>query len=269
MAATKIEWATDVWNPCTGCTPISAGCANCYAKRMASRLKGRFGYPAGKPFKVTLHPEKLDEPLRWKKPRRVFVCSMGDLFHEDVPDGFISQVFGVMSLAWEHTFIVLTKRPQRMAEWLRTACEKVHDASRPIAEIIQCRSHSRNLWPLPNLWLGTTAENQTAYEDRIEWLLKCPATVTFLSLEPLLGPIDLTATYATHDGLRGRIHWLIAGPETGPRARPCNPDWIGSAINQAKAAGIKVFVKAFPLKDRVSKDPESWPGWANLQELPK
>ena len=118
MQTTKIEWAEAAWNPVTGCTPVSAGCANCYARRMAQRLRGRCGYPADEPFRVTLRPDRLDEPLHWHKPRRVFVCSMGDLFHPDVPDEFIDQVFAAMALCPQHTFLVLTKRPEGMRQVL-------------------------------------------------------------------------------------------------------------------------------------------------------
>lgn len=118
MSQTKIEWCDTVWNPVTGCTPISEGCQNCYAARFAKRLAGRFGYPADDPFRVTLHPERLNEPLRWKITRRAFVCSMGDLFHDDVPEDFINKVFTVMLATKEHTYILLTKRPQRAYKYL-------------------------------------------------------------------------------------------------------------------------------------------------------
>lgn len=178
MSQTRIEWADTVWNPVTGCTPVSEGCHNCYARRMAYRLRGRFGYPEDDPFRVTLHSEKLDEPFRWRKPRKVFVGSMGDLFHEDVPDEFIRKVFGYMHHFKQHTFMVLTKRPERMATFIRWYSDWV----------------GFNAWPSEygHVWLGTTAENQDAADERIPILLQIPAAVRFVSVEPMLGPVDLT-----------------------------------------------------------------------------
>lgn len=177
MSKTKIEWVINqdgtkgkTWNPVSGCTPISPGCAHCYAKRMAQRLAGRCGYPeAPHEFDVTLHPEKVGDPLRWKKPTRVFVCSMSDLFHHDVPFEFIKDVSRVMRACPQHTFQVLTKRPERMAEFA---------AAIGIA------------WP--NVWLGVTAEDQEQADQRIPVLLQIPAAVRFVSIEPLLEPVDLS-----------------------------------------------------------------------------
>ena len=186
MAQTKIEWADAVWNPVTGCTPISEGCQNCYAERMATRLKGRYGYPEDEPFKVTLHPEKLKEPLKWKKPRRVFVCSMGDLFHEQVPDGYIAKVWEVMSNASQHTFLVLTKRPQRMEDFLARLGWYTHDREVNPAEAVLDEGGK---YTLKNVWLGVTAENQQRADERIPILLQIPAALRFVSIEPMLGPV--------------------------------------------------------------------------------
>ena len=208
---TKIEWTDESWNPVTGCTKVSAGCQNCYAERMAKRLRGRFGYPDDDPFRVTLHPDRLEQPLRWRKPRRVFVCSMGDLFHEDVPDEFIDQVFAVMALAKEHTFQVLTKRPERMKSYLsdRATYQRVRKETE---EGDVCGLYLDSLcgwefrqaqnqwwtnlppdrWPLPNVWLGTSVEDQATADERIPQLLECPAAVRFVSCEPLLSSVDLT-----------------------------------------------------------------------------
>ena len=180
MGATKIQWVDAVWNVTTGCTPCAKGCERCYAQRMAKRLAGRFGYPADEPFRVTLHPDRLDEPLRWRKPRRVFVCSMGDLFHASVPDEFIERVFETMREASHHEYLLLTKRPERYAEywewrrhvWLndRTTC----------------------VWP-SNVWAGTSCSTQADLDRNVPYLLRCPATIRFLSCEPLLNAVDLSA----------------------------------------------------------------------------
>jgi len=176
---TRIEWTDVSWNPVTGCSKVSRGCQFCYAERMAKRLAGRGGYPAENPFAVTLHPERLDEPLHWRKPRRVFVCSMGDLFHKDVPSGFITEVFAVMALCPQHTFQVLTKRPERMAEYL--ADEDLPDYIDTMAcNYGACHANLDGRWPLPNVWLGTSVEDQATADERIPHLLRCPAAVRFV-----------------------------------------------------------------------------------------
>jgi len=169
MNMSRIEWTEVTWNPVTGCTPISPGCENCYAKRLATRLKGRCGYPEDEPFRVTMHPDRLSEPLSWKKPRHVFVCSMGDLFHDDVEEGFLCRVFDTIMAAEQHTFLVLTKRPKRMRDFFK-----------------RCIHGTWN-----NLWIGVTAENQKTADERIPILLQIPAVVRFVSCEPLLGPVNL------------------------------------------------------------------------------
>lgn len=253
MGKTRIEYVTDVWNPITGCTPVSGGCDHCYARRMANRLKGRFGYHADEPFKVTMHPDRLDQPLRWRNPRRIFVCSMGDLFHEDVPEIEILKIFAVMADTPQHTYLVLTKRPTRMKNiltnptvandvWLMTSVGL--DDSRP-------------LYPLPNVWLGVTAENQARADERIPILLEIPAAVRFVSIEPMLGDINLiracdVAIQINGDievpavvGIEKWIHWCIVGGETGPRARPVHPDWVRSLRDQCQATGVSFFFKSW------------------------
>ncbi len=196
---TKIEWTDESWNPMTGCTKVSSGCEHCYAERMAKRLRGRFGYPEDDPFRVTLHPDRLERPLRWRKPRRVFVCSMGDLFHKDVPFDFIDKVFSSIILSAPSVFQVLTKRPARMAEYI---CELyaghrgVASASQTIGEGsgflrgLACADATSNA-PIQNLWLGTSLEDQATADERIPQLLECPAAVRFVSCEPLLSAVDL------------------------------------------------------------------------------
>jgi protein gp37 len=200
----RIEWTDATWNPVTGCTAVSSGCVNCYARRMAQRFHGPNG------FDVTLHPEKLDLPRHWMKPRRVFVNSMGDLFHENVPGVFVEAVFQVMNECLHHTFQVLTKRPERMVA---------------IAPLLA--------WT-PNIWAGVTVENQDAIH-RIAYLRQTPAYVRFLSCEPLLSSIVLPRL----DG----IHWIIAGGETGSGARPMRDEWAASLRDRATEAGIPFFFK--------------------------
>jgi protein gp37 len=257
MGKTAIEWTEKVWNPVTGCTKTSPGCAHCYAERMAKRLAGRCGYPKDEPFRVTWHPVRMDEPLRWRKPSMVFVCSMGDLFHEDVPDMAIINILAVIAEAKQHTFMILTKRPERALGlfslfvsptipndvWLQT--------SRGITA-------EKAPWPLPNLWLGVTAENQEMADKRIPILLQIPAAVRFVSVEPMLGPVDLcnlpfppVTTSRILDALRAGsksskpwgLDWVICGGESGPGARPLHPDWARSLRDQCVASGTPFFFK--------------------------
>jgi protein gp37 len=238
MSKTRIEWADSVWNPVTGCTPISEACENCYAKRMSKRLAGRCGYPKDEPFRVTLHPDRLGQPLHWKKPRRIFVCSMGDLFHEDVDDGFLCRVFETIAVAKQHTFMILTKRPEQMREFFE--------------QFISC---AHGIWD--NLLLGVTAENQQRANERIPILLQIPAVRRFVSVEPMLGSVDLVAALDAAidiegkveipavDGIDNWLHWVICGGETGPRARPLHPDWVRSLRYQCRASGTPFFFKSW------------------------
>jgi len=210
MASTKIEWTEATWNPVTGCTKISAGCLNCYAERMALRLKamGQPNYANG--FQVTCHPHTLEQPLYWKKPRTIFVNSMSDLFHEDVPDDFIASVFRVMKWAHWHRFQVLTKRAERLAK---------------LASQLE--------WPA-NVWMGVSVEKQ-AVKCRIKSLQAVPAAVRFLSIEPLL-------EWLSRINLVG-IHWVIVGGESGPGARPMEEAWVHGIKRQCEAAGVPFFFK--------------------------
>lgn len=206
----SIEWTESTWNPVTGCTKISEGCAHCYAERMARRLKamGQKNYTNG--FQVTLHPHALPLPLTWKKPQTIFVNSMSDLFHKDVPQAFIRQVFEVMEQAHWHRFQVLTKRAERLFEL----------------------KDSLN-WP-GNIWMGVTVENVN-YLNRIDYLRKVPAAVRFLSLEPLLGPLS--------DMDLSNIDWVIVGGESGPAARPMAEEWVLDIQNQCRKADVSFFFK--------------------------
>lgn len=188
MGDTKISWTDATWNPVTGCTKISAGCAYCYIERTPPmRMAGR-KFVDGK-IPVQLHPDRLEIPLHWRKPRRVFVCSMGDLFHEDVPDEFLRRTLNTMALAEQHTFQVLTKRPERIRRFFEDAITQKLVAT--LGEIWET-SDKEWRWPLPNVHLGVTAENQQAADERIPILLDTPAAKRFVSCEPLLGPLDLT-----------------------------------------------------------------------------
>lgn len=205
-----IEWTESTWNPVTGCTKISPGCKYCYAERMAERLQamGQFNYANG--FELTLQPHMLELPLRWKKPQIIFVNSMSDLFHKDVPLDYIQQVFDVMRRASWHRFQVLTKRSARLAE-LDPELE----------------------WA-PNIWMGVSVEN-TEYRARIDDLRETRAALKFLSLEPLLGPL--------HDLDLSGIHWVIVGGESGPRARPMDPAWATDLRDQCCSARVPFFFK--------------------------
>ena len=228
----KIEWTQATWNPVSGCSKVSPGCANCYAEALTKRYAGRPGWPAefkpwtpeNAPENVVLHPDKLDLPLHWKKPRRVFVNSMSDLFHEAVPDEFVRDVFNVMACCPQHTFQVLTKRPYSMYrhvnEWLR-----FQDGTESPAGTVQ---------PLPNIWLGVSVENQHWADIRIDELRRTPAAVHFLSCEPLLAPLVLDL-----DG----IQWVVVGGESGPKRREMNLDWARSLRDQCRAAGVAYFFK--------------------------
>lgn len=240
MADTAIEWADRVWNPTSGCDRVSLGCDHCYAMTMAKRLKGmgqakyqRDGDPrtSGPGFGVSIHPDALPLPLKWRKPKQIFVNSMSDLFHDQVPDEYIARVFAVMACAYRHTFQILTKRHARMRSLLsspqfvdlfdREFC-KVPDWAPRWPDLDFARPE--HVWhladgPLSNVWLGVSAENQQWAKIRGDALRETPAAVRFYSFEPLLGPID----DANLDG----IHWVITGGESGPGARPAHPDSPG------------------------------------------
>jgi len=204
-----IEWTDATWNPVTGCTQVSPGCAHCYAKTFAERFRGVRGHPYEQGFDIKLWPERLPLPLTWKRPRMIFVNSMSDLFHPLVPDTFIQRVFAVMRDASHHTFQVLTKRPERAAAL-----------------------SSKLEWPT-NVWMGTSVENQV-FTSRIDHLRRTDAHIKFLSCEPLLGPLALD--------LSG-IDWVIVGGESGHRARPMRADWARSVRDQCLIARVPFFFK--------------------------
>lgn len=301
---TGIEWTDATWNPVVGCSVVSPGCTNCYAMSMAARIE-RMG--SGKPShydgttqaskagpvwtgKVALAPEHiLTQPLHWKKPRKIFVNSMGDLFHEDVPDEWIDRVFAVMALAPQHTFQVLTKRSARMRRYCTEGFGRLAD------KIIQFRRergdtdmvliplpHVRpghHWWPLPNVWFGVSAEDQRRLDERVPDLLDTPAAVRWVSAEPLLGPLDLRARPRSDmcircgeghggrhdhpDGYRTRgLDWIVLGGESGLSARPMNPAWARSARDQCEIAGVAFFFKQWgewgPHSAAPSPTPDDW-----------
>jgi len=233
---TNIEWCDASWSPITGCTPISEGCANCYAKRMATRLRGRNGYPQDDPFKVTFHPDRLDQPTKWRKPRRIFVCSMGDLFHGKVENAWVDNVFATMTSdifgATHHIYLLLTKRPER---------------------ILEGNIENFKLWT--NIWVGVTCENQKAADERIPLLLQIPAAVRFVSIEPCLEYVNLDRyLWKTIHIDKYKIDWVIVGAETGPGARYMDSDWARGIRDQCKQAGIPFFMKKMSNKESVPED---------------
>jgi protein gp37 len=209
-----IEWTDATWNPVTGCTKITAGCDNCYASRFAERFRGVPGHPFEQGFDLTLRPDRLDQPLRWKRSRMIFVNSMSDLFHKEVPFSFVDSVFDTMEEADWHVFQVLTKRSSRMRDYLQRRYADRH--------------------PLDHIWLGVSVEDAKG-ATRINHLREAPAGVRFLSVEPLIGPVgpvDLSG-----------VHWVIAGGESGPGARILNIDWARDIRDQCARQGVAFFFK--------------------------
>lgn len=266
---TKIEWSDATVNIVNGCSVVSPGCTNCYAMRLAgTRMKhhpSRQGLTvpskAGPVWngQVRFVESELLKPLRWRRARKIFLCAHGDLFHENVPDEWIDRVFAMMALCGQHTFQVLTKRAARMREYctgMMTPTRLVQAAlALPRGDVFSAT------WPLPNVWLGVSAEDQQRADERIPLLLDTPAAVRFVSAEPLLGPIDLyngdpdprlnghraTKTFlgewwepgdSPKEPPRRGVDWVIAGGESGPSARPCHPDWARSLRDQCAAAGV-------------------------------
>lgn len=292
-ARTGIEWTEATWNPVVGCDYVSPGCTHCYAARFARRMRGLPKYAGLTTDKgawtgrVRCLPERLEEPLHWRKPWMIFVNSMSDLFHEDVPFGFIDKVFAVMALAPRHTFQVLTKRAERMRGWFNnkgwdcnkfmteaTTQTRVDFQCGQFAEDGKCSWECASLgaervnedWPLPNVFLGVSAEDQKRADERIPLLLQTPAAVRFVSLEPLLGPVDVGPYLG---GLREKIlNWVIAGGESGPGARPSDLSWYRSLRDQCKTARIPFFMKQITEHGR--KLPfDSWPKDLNVREFPQ
>ena len=267
---TKIEWCDATWNPITGCSVVSPGCTNCYAMQLAgTRLKhtpSREGLTKcvnGNHVwngEVRLNENTLDQPLKWKRPRKIFVCAHGDLFHENVPFEWIDKVFAIMALCPHHTFIVLTKRAARMREYIKDKRDLVTIFG--VGRIFEYQK----VWPLQNLWLGVSVENQETANERIPVLLDTPAAVRFISAEPLLGAINLQMLVSDFDttkrlqwrnGLKGvsfstredrwvatnKLDWVIVGGESGKNARPMDNNWVIKLVKQCSESGVPIFIK--------------------------
>ena len=255
MSRSRIEWTDRVWNPVTGCSEISPGCGRCYARRQSERLRAMGSPKYARGFEVTQHESALDHPLRWRKPSLVFVNSMSDLFHREVEYAFIDRVFAVMATCPHHTFQVLTKRPQRMRRYVLDVglgkaggeIQRVADSTWRLSGSPLDRVEDFIIpWPLPNVWLGVSVEDQRRANERIPVLLETPAAVRWISAEPLLeeitvfginGPIDVP------DGMDSPLHWVVCGGESGPRARPMSALWARSLRDQCQRVGVPFFFK--------------------------
>jgi protein gp37 len=332
MRKTKIQWTEATWNPLRGCSRVSQGCVNCYAEAVASRFSGP-GQPYERLVDgkgrwngaIRLVPQKLREPLCWTKPRMVFVNSMSDLFHPAVPDDYIAAVFAVMAACYHHTFQILTKRPQRALEWFRwleaearalpfselsekadSGCFRgyiLHDcwvkaglpAQRDVRRSRGLREVDADAWPLRNVWLGVSVEDQATAEERIPYLLEAPAAVRWVSYEPALGPVDFTRIPEEelglqYNALRGvlssapldtggtTLDWIVVGGESGPGARPFRLDWARQVIRQARGTDCRVFVKQLgarpwdgsplALSDSKGGEMDEWPEDLRVREWP-
>ena len=251
---TKIQWTDETWNSIVGCSRVSLGCQKCYASTAASssRLQQFPQYQKVKDWDGTVEfvESHLSKPLGWKKPKKIFVCSMSDLFHENVPDEWRDRIFAIIAIAHQHTFQVLTKRPERMLEYFRDpkTIDRIEEAGYEFTHNMDCLDR----WPLPNAWLGTTVENQRMAEKRIPLLLQTPAKMRWLSVEPMLEPINIasiktfTGSLNAFTGLvsldcggsveefNGGVNWIVIGGESGADSRPCHIDWVRSLVNQCK-----------------------------------
>jgi protein gp37 len=258
MSKSKIEWCTHTWNPVTGCVKISDGCKFCYAESIAKRF-----WKDRKFTDVRSHEDRLEQPLHWKKPSMVFVNSMSDLFHKDIPFEFIKKVHSVMATSI-HTFQILTKRPDRLIKFKKSLD-----------------------WYLGNVWYGTSIESQKTADERIPLILQVSAPVIFLSVEPMLEEISLECvgdefteinplTGLVHDGgvfdnvmWTNKIDWVIVGCESGSNRRPCKIEWIESIVDQCKSADVPVFVKQISINNKVIKDISLFPVSVRVREFPE
>lgn len=325
----KIEWTDATWNPTRGCSRVSPGCGDatgggCYAMKMAHRFSGPGGPYEGLTRigkrgvdwagKAVLVPSMLDVPLRWRKPRHIFVDSMSDLFHESLSNEQIAAVFGIMAACPQHTFQVLTKRAERMPEWFAWLKRNVgeHDPGHATVCGIHAGNFGANVdylgirapWPLPNVWLGVSAEDQQRADERIPHLLATPAAVRFVSVEPMLGPVDLTPWLHAgrcksigpaperfrcglpeehsghpHSALqptgvpwfgKPQLSWVICGSESGHGARPMQIEWAESLRDQCAAASVAFFTKQIAnAHDKKGGDPQHWPGGPWPREFPR
>lgn len=276
----KIEWTERTWNPVTGCSRVSRGCENCYAERMAWRLShnpvigDRYAGTARKTHggkiqwtgKVNLVYSAITQPYAWRKPSLVFVNSMSDFFHPDIPQEFLNELWNIIRDTPQHTYQILTKRPKNILDRLPANWEEGY----------------------PNVWIGTSVEDQRTADERIARLIEVPAAVRFLSMEPLLSPVDLlgNAMWLEHEDSMGRgyqrpmiqdLQWVIVGGESGPGARACDPDWIADIVDQCRFFQVPVFVKqlgsnslpSLALKDRKGGEMSEWPDYLRVRQTPK
>ena len=248
MTLTKIQWTEKTWNPLVGCSRVSEGCRHCYAERTAFR-NAAMGIPQ---YKGLTKKTKSGE-IHWKKPSRIFVNSMSDLFHEKVKDEWIDHIFAIMATAVQHTFQVLTKRPGRMADY----AQALADGRRRLPPVWDEREQRERHWEglPPNVWLGVSVEDQATADERIPLLLKTPAAIRWVSYEPALGPVDFSSCLA--DGL----DWIVVGGESGPGARRFDLAWARQTIAQCRAAGVAVFVKQMGSRPIVCRHPAPLDAW--------
>ena len=287
---TSIEWADSTWSPVRGCTRASEGCSGCYSERLCARnLPGLRSPTTGKSFavmtpqgprwtgRVELIENELEKPLHWRKPRRIFVCSMSDPFHEKLSHGDIDKVFAVMALCPQHLFLVLSKRAKWMRDYVKgvNSAERFHDINLAARDICGSPWYGAVLptqqdgmvpggWPLANVWLGVSVEDQQRADERIPWLLKTPAALRFVSIEPMLGPVvldrieyedhgtaEMSALFCEEDAETcgewgtATLNWVICGGENGPGARPMNPDWPRRVRDDCQAAAVPYFFKGW------------------------
>ncbi|WP_100904485.1 DUF5131 family protein [Nostoc flagelliforme] len=302
--STNIEWTDETWNIIVGCSRISSGCQQCYAATAAKspRLQQFPQYQAVSIWDGTVQfvESQLIKPLHWKKPKNIFVCSMADLFHENVPFEWIDQVMAVIALCPQHTFQVLTKRPERALEyfsqqslwvkWYEAAQNFLWDAiGEKFGELINLQQYFIGQpFPLPNVWLGASTENQQMANKRIPILLQIPCSVRFLSCEPLLEDIDLRQGGAIQklisdsyewELVNEDIQWIVVGGESGPNSRPCHIEWLESIVQQCQQSNTKVFVKQlganaifggqqFKTRNKKGGDIEEFPEYLKVRELP-
>lgn len=317
MGDTNIQWTDKTWNPVVGCQKVSEGCRNCYAKTLhdmrhrAHREGKQVPAQYAKPFEeIQLMPNRLGDPLSWKKPQRVFVNSVSDLFHKDVPNRFLDMVFAAMALAKQHIFQVLTKRADRMQEYVSNVrgaqrFRDINSAAREVTgsdyvSVLPTQAHGMvdGVWPLPNVHLGVSVENQAAADSRIPHLLATPAAVRFLSCEPLLSEVDLSrlwlvdksgwwngldgrltckmhmdngqeAWVETEQPLRPHVDWVIVGCESGSKRRAMQEAWASSLVEQCNTAGVKCFVKQMEVNGRVSGEIEEFPQQLRVRRYPE
>jgi protein gp37 len=274
---TAIQWTEATWNPLTGCSVVSPGCTNCYAMKLAgTRLQhhsSRAGLTretkAGPVWtgEVRFNDQWLDQPLRWRRPRMIFVCAHSDLFHPAARREWVDRIFAVMALARHHTFQVLTKRPERMREYLtggwQWRVEPIAAGMRGKRPLLMMMQRS-----LPNVWIGTSVEDQQRADERIPVLIDTPAPVRWLSCEPLLGPVDVFEWLEPTRGID--INWVVVGCESGPGARPMDIDWARSLRDQCGAAGVAFFCKqlSIPGSTRVLHDLADFPPDLRVRQYP-